>query len=293
MNSLICYQQLPVWTQATIPSGFQKKHNTKAGTWAKLTILKGELHFAMMTESGEIQSEHVFSVEQQPPFIEPLAWHKIVSSSADIECQLSFYCQPEDYFAKKYKLSAPHSEIVAALPVLQSHQGTESIQALDLGCGKGRNALFLSQHGVQVDAWDNKPESIEKLNQIIQAEQIQNLHPQLYDLNQASPIEGQYNFIYCTVVMMFLQPSSIPKLIQNMQHATKSQGLNLIVCVMESDDCPAQADFSFSFKTAELKAYYQDWNILKYSEDIGQLHRTDEQGLRIQQRFAILLAQKK
>ena len=36
------------------------------------------------------------------------------------------------YFAKKYKLSAPHSEIVAALPVLQSHQGTESIQALDL-----------------------------------------------------------------------------------------------------------------------------------------------------------------
>ena len=91
MQQLICYKELPVWTQQSIPQGFKNQHNTKAGTWAKLTVFKGELHFAMLEESGAVKSEHVFSLEQQPPFIEPQAWHKIVSASDDIECQLQFY----------------------------------------------------------------------------------------------------------------------------------------------------------------------------------------------------------
>ena len=109
MQQLICYKELPVWTQQTIPQGFKKQHNTKAGTWAKLTVFKGELHFAMLEESGAVKSEHVFNPEQQPPFIEPQAWHKIVSASDDIECQLQFYCLPQDYFYKKYQLSPTHS----------------------------------------------------------------------------------------------------------------------------------------------------------------------------------------
>ena len=90
MQQLRCYKEFPVWTQQAIPQGFKQPHNTKAGTWAKLTVLKGELHFAMLDQSGHIQSEHVFTPEQQPPFIEPQMWHKIVSASEDAECQLRF-----------------------------------------------------------------------------------------------------------------------------------------------------------------------------------------------------------
>ena len=72
-QELICYKQLPIWNHDSIPQGFKKQHNTQVGTWAKLTILKGELHFSMLHESGEVQSEHIFSVENQPPFIEPQA----------------------------------------------------------------------------------------------------------------------------------------------------------------------------------------------------------------------------
>lgn len=43
MEKLLCYKQMPVWTKDTLPQMFQEKHNTKEGTWAKLTILKGEL----------------------------------------------------------------------------------------------------------------------------------------------------------------------------------------------------------------------------------------------------------
>ena len=286
-QELICYKQLPIWNYDSIPQGFKKQHNTQVGTWAKLTILKGELHFSMLQESGEVQSEHIFSVENQPPFIEPQVWHKIESASDDIECQLSFYCLPQDYFVKKYKLSPTHSEILEALPQLNVGK------ALDVGCGTGRNALYLSQNGFQVDAWDVNPVSIQKLNEIIAAEQISSIQTAVRDFNQDATITGEYDFINCIVVMMFLAPETIPPLIQHMQQATKPQGFNLIVCAMNTEDYPVQRDFPFSFKAGELSAYYADWDIVKYNENVGELHRTDADGNRIKQRFATLLARKK
>ena len=289
MQELICYKELPVWTAQTIPQGFKNQHNTKAGTWAKLKIYQGELRFAFLDEAGVVQSEHIFSAEQQPPFIEPQAWHKIVSTSDDIECQLQFYCTPQDYFYKKYQLSPTHSEILAATPYLQGGR------ALDVGCGQGRNALYLSQlgqQGFEVDAWDVNPNSLQKLQQIIDAEGIQNIYLQQRDLNADPSITGTYDFICCTVVMMFLQAKTVKPLIAQMQQATKVNGFNLIVCAMDTPNLPAQADFPFAFKTGELSALYDGWNIVKYNENVGELHRVDAEGNRIKQHFATLLAQK-
>ena len=286
MQDLICYKELSVWSAHTIPKGFKNQHNTKAGTWAKLKIYQGELSFAFLDEVGQVQSEHLFTAEHQPPFIEPQAWHKIVSTSDDIECQLQFYCTPQDYFYKKYQLSPTHSEILAATPYL--HDG----RALDVGCGQGRNSLYLSQQDFEVDAWDVNPQSLQKLQQIIEAEGIQKIHLQQRDLNADPSIAGRYDFICCTVVMMFLEAPTVRPLIAQMQQATNVNGFNLIVCAMDTDTIPAQADFPFAFKAGELSALYDGWKIVKYNEDVGELHRVDAAGNRIKQHFATLLAQR-
>ena len=289
MQELICYKELPVWTAQTIPQGFKNQHNTKAGTWAKLKIYQGELTFAFLDEAGVVQSEHIFSAEQQPPFIQPQAWHKIVSTSDDIECQLQFYCTAQDYFYKKYQLSPTHSEILAATPYLQGGR------ALDVGCGQGRNALYLSQlsqHSFEVDAWDVNSNSLQKLQQIIDAEGIQKIHVQQRDLNADPSITGTYDFICCTVVMMFLEAKTVKPLIAQMQQATNVNGFNLIICAMDTDDIPVQPDFPFAFKTGELSVLYDGWNIVKYNENVGELHRVDAEGNRIKQHFATLLAQR-
>ncbi|WP_180057713.1 SAM-dependent methyltransferase TehB [Acinetobacter sp. YH12227] len=286
MNQLMSYKELPIWTQQTIPEGFKRQHNTKAGTWAKLIVLQGEVNFAMLDDAGKVLSEHVFSPAQQPPFIEPQAWHKIVSVSDDVQCQLSFYCQPQDYFNKKYQLSPTHSEILAAAPYLQGGR------ALDVGCGQGRNSLYLNQQGYQVDAWDVNPRSLQKLHEIITAESIEHIDVQQCDLNADQSITDTYDFICCTVVMMFLEARTVKPLIQQMQKATNINGYNLIVCAMDTSDIPAQPDFPFTFKAGELSALYDGWNIVKYNENVGELHRVDAQGNRIKQHFATLLAQK-
>lgn len=285
MQDLICYKQMPVWTKETLPQMFQEKHNTKVGTWAKLTILKGAIKYYELTEEGEVVSEGVFDVNNQRPFVEPQVWHRVEALSDDLECQLAFYCKPEDYFAKKYNLTTTHSEVLNAVKYIQ--KGT----ALDLGCGRGRNALYLNLLGFEVTAVDHNQESIDFLNYMIEKEAASHIQAGVYDINQAD-IQGQFDLIVSTVVMMFLDRNRIPAIIENMQNNTKVGGYNLIVCAMDTAAYPCLMPFSFTFKEGELKAYYQGWEIVKYNEDLGHLHKTDENGNRIQLQFATMLAKK-
>lgn len=191
----------------------------------------------------------------------------------------------ENYFAETYGLTPTHSEVLMALPHLNVGK------ALDLGCGNGRNSLFLSQQGFEVTAWDQNPASLARLNHIITQEGLENIHTEQRDLNHTR-FNGAFEFVLSTVVMMFLQPETIPQLIADMQACTVKNGHNLIVAAMDTEDYPCPLNFPFAFKSGELSHYYRSWHILKYNEHVGQLHKTDENGRRIGCRFATLLAQK-
>lgn len=285
MKELVCYKTMPVWNSATLPQGFTEKHNTKVGTWGKLTVLQGSLTFAIMTEEGDTTQLLEFTPDSETPFVEPQQWHRIAAWSPDVQCQLAFYCTPEAYFSKKYQLTATHSEVVEAVQCIAPGR------ALDVGCGGGRNALYLNLKGFDVTAWDKNDTSIASLNQLIAAEELSGIRAGLKDLNHEG-FDGQYDFILSTVVLMFLERDRIPAIIGNMQACTVPGGYNLIVAAMDSEDYPCPMPFPFTFKTGELKAYYHGWDIIKYNEDVGQLHKTDADGNRIQLRFATLLARK-
>ena len=175
-----------------------------------------------------------------------------------------------DYFSQKYSLTRTHSEVLHAATIVPPGR------VLDLGCGNGRNSLYLAANGFAVTAWDKNPMSLNNLESIRAAERLDNLQTAVKDLNSLS-FDGEYDLILSTVVMMFLEPDTIPGLIANMQRCTAAGGYNLIVAALDTD---------------ELRDYYQGWELLKYNEDVGELHRTDANGNRIKLRFATLLARK-
>lgn len=191
----------------------------------------------------------------------------------------------ENYFTEKYDLTRTHSDVVDAAKIVAPGK------TLDLGCGNGRNSLYLAANGYDVTAWDKNPMSIANLERIKNAEGLTNLHAGVADLN-ALNFDGEYDFILSTVVMMFLDAKTIPGLIENMQRCTNPGGYNLIVAAMDTDDFPCTVGFPFAFKAGELRRYYTGWDLLKYNEDVGELHRTDEHGNRIKLRFATMLARK-
>jgi tellurite methyltransferase len=191
----------------------------------------------------------------------------------------------ENYFTEKYGMTPTHSEVLNAMNYITPGK------VLDLGCGNGRNSLYLANKGFDVTAWDKNPNSLSNLQRIRDAEGLHNLHIDSVDLNSLT-FDGEYDFILSTVVMMFLEAKTIPGLIANMQRCTKPGGHNLIVAAMDSADYPCNVGFPFAFKEGELRNYYAGWELLKYNEEVGELHRTDEQGNRIKLRFATLLAHK-
>ena len=112
------------------------------------------------------------------------------------------------------------------------------------------------------------------------------------NLNQNPYIESKYDVIACTVVLMFLEPSTIPVLIKEMQAATNPGGINIIVSAMNTEAHPMQPDFRFGFKEDELRNYYEGWEFLKYNEDVGAMHRRDVYGNPVQMQFATMIAKK-
>ncbi len=191
----------------------------------------------------------------------------------------------ENYFTEKYGMTRTHSEVVYSAGIVKPGK------TLDLGCGNGRNSLYLAANGFDVTAWDKNANSIDNIESIKAKEGITNLQTAIQDLNTLR-FDGEYDFILSTVVLMFLQAETIPGLIDNMQRCTKPGGYNLIVAAMDTEDYPCNVGFPFAFKTGELSGYYAGWEQLKYNEDVGELHRTDALGNRIKLRFATLLARK-
>jgi len=191
----------------------------------------------------------------------------------------------ENYFTEKYGMTRTHSEVVYSAGIVKPGK------TLDLGCGNGRNSVYLAANGFDVTAWDKNPASIANLERIKAAEGLDNLDIAIKDLNTLT-FDGEYDFIFSTVVMMFLEAKTIPGLIANMQRCTKPGGYNLIVAAMDTADYPCTVGFPFAFKEGELRDYYAGWEPLKYNEDVGELHRTDANGNRIKLRFATLLARK-
>ena len=85
MEKLVAYKRMPVWNKATMPEAVQRKHNTKVGTWGKITVLKGTLKFIELTEEGEVIAEHLFEVGADNPIAQPQAWHRVEAATDDVE----------------------------------------------------------------------------------------------------------------------------------------------------------------------------------------------------------------
>ncbi len=180
---------------------------------------------------------------------------------------------------QQYRLNPAHSEVVSACHAVPPGD------ALDMGCSNGRNSLYLAQQGFQVTAVDINPNALGQLQGIIQKEGINTITPCLYDISDAR-LDADYNFIACTVTLMFIDPSRVDAVLADMQQHTRAGGYNLIVCAMDSPDYPCPINFPFTFQPGELSSAYEGWELVKYNEDVGTMHN----GARL--RFATLLARK-
>lgn len=289
MTNLKCYRHMPDWSAATA-NGAGDEHRTEEGTWVELSANSGSARLVLLGADDEVLSREVITPATGARRIEPHTRFRLEPLDATSTCERSCWCEPVRYMEKKHGLTAPHSEVRAALPALQGSRGRA---VLDLGSGRGRNSFFLFEHGFEVTSVDRSEASIDKLRELQQVEGHQ-FTASVYDINSATLSDvlegGEVDHIISTVVFQFLDAERVPEIISDMQAVTRDGGVHVIVAPITSEQLPCPIKFPFVFAREELCRYYGGWDVLHYEETLGEFHRRDENGERYKSEFATLVA---
>lgn len=71
--SAISYKKTPEFTEETVPLGLLKAHKTKEGTWGKIHVSEGELHYRIL----EPEYEKVVLTSERHGVVEPTILHEV------------------------------------------------------------------------------------------------------------------------------------------------------------------------------------------------------------------------
>jgi len=119
-------------------------------------------------------------------------------------------------------------------------------RALDLACGKGRNAVWLAQHGWKVTAVDRSPVTIPAVET-----HVADLEKHEFPIATAS-----WDLI---VVTYYLQRD----LFEPIKNGVQRGGIALAIVHMFE---PGHEQSRFSVQPGELARYFEGWEILHYYE---------------------------
>ncbi|MCL2546493.1 MAG: methyltransferase domain-containing protein [Oscillospiraceae bacterium] len=155
----------------------------------------------------------------------------------------------------------------ATADVAAFHQNFKSnSRILDVGCGEGRNSIFLAEQGHTVDAFDLSEAGIAKAKAIA-ADKGVVVNFTACDVGDYV-LGGDYDVILSHGVLHLPEKAVRDKFIANMQTHTKSGGYNLVdVFTNRVPATPDNAPFTKSlFDIGELPAKYDGWTILSHEE---------------------------
>jgi tellurite resistance-related uncharacterized protein len=75
-NDVLAYKKTPVFTEATVPAGLLRDHQTKEGVWGEIIVLEGCLEYTI----NEPLLEVVTLREGQHGVVEPTVPHHVTPS---------------------------------------------------------------------------------------------------------------------------------------------------------------------------------------------------------------------
>lgn len=137
---------------------------------------------------------------------------------------------------------------------------------LDLGCGQGRDSLFMAKQGFQVTAVDKSIEGINNLKQLAKENNFEKIQVICQDIKDFEIEKDKYSIINVFNASQFLKKEDALKIIKALKENLKINGFIIIEGFTAKD--PLFKEGRGFFKPKELQNLFSDFKIILYKEAI-------------------------
>ncbi len=162
--------------------------------------------------------------------------------------------------------------LVEILPSLDK----SSSKAIDIGCGQGRDSIFIAANGIKVTAIDIEEIATNQLKQIA----IQDALPIITfcsDVRTYDFPENTYDIVVARTVLDHLEQDAIPSMIDRIKNCMRINGYVFITVFTQEDpgftgdrnhvsECASSVNYYFA--PNELLNFFNDYRIFFYKEHI-------------------------
>ena len=145
------------------------------------------------------------------------------------------------------------------------------MKILDIGCGEGKDAVYMAKKGYTVTAFDLTASGIAKTHQLAEEMGVK-INAYVDDINTFET-EERFDIIYSSGTLQYLFPDNIARFFEKTQKITNPHGLNyfnVFVTKPFIGDAPDWDKEETLWKTGDLFNWYADWKIHYLDETIFQ-----------------------
>lgn len=157
------------------------------------------------------------------------------------------YAKNKDFFGKKPSL----------LIYKHYHLFPKKISFLDLGCGQGKDLLFMSKVGHPSLGVDSSRAAIEQLQKIIKKRKLKNIKIENMNILDFDFSKKSYGIINLRNILQYLKKDESRKMIKKAQKYVDKNGFIVISAYTTGDP-------SYSAKTTGFKSYFEKNELLRY-----------------------------
>lgn len=143
----------------------------------------------------------------------------------------------------------------------------KDIKVLDIGCGEGKDAVYMAKQGCQVTGFDITESGVRKTKLLAEKNGVE-INAYVDDINTFKTNE-KFDIIYSTGTIQYLFPENINSFFEKINDITNIGGVVYFNVFVEKPYLPLPPDWDKEekmWKTGDLFSHFKDWEICKIDE---------------------------
>jgi len=179
-----------------------------------------------------------------------------------------------DYKKEEYFWGVKPS--VMCLKILELMPPDKPIKILDIGCGEGKDAVFLARCGYEVSAFDISEAGLEKTKRLADKARV---HVRTFRANLCDyRLDEKYDVLFSSGTLHYIVPTLRDEVMENYKAHVSNDGLVALHVFVEKPFIGLPPDDNLKhfhpWKSGQLFTYFYDWVIDHCSEYIFDCNST-------------------